>query len=487
MEYKAESRNLPKPYFDRASSTRTLCIIGLSLSWMVALLSLAVGVPSSVRSREVVFSTPISFELVILGQNILITVCNESLGFIHSVSLRWALQREGRLAFNSNLRLFTSSRTSKPNKWYSNVVVLCGIVVTYASSSLTFLLINKRNSSDGFVFRICGQAFVTLGCGVAAQASIATWSLARSNPPTWSSVFLDTAAVSFSADPGLEHRPGRSLQGVHSSASPAGQAYAQRRQPSAYSAHKELRHVLWLTWLCVILSSTWSAALLIAFVSKAKNSMAAACWTLLPGSGCTPALNLPWEDALAQKNLPIGDFCWTFLLICAIQVALTLTLHCTELQVSCSRDETLWRKAASKKGFNRDTNAFTLMLTSWQSISLFFFKAVLHWLYGLSMVVYIRNGPITGLSFYAPQTCSLTAGIALLGIFSTTIMFWRHKGPQPVTFGHLQTLVDLIDYWPPDRDGDRMYWGDKGDEAGVAHAGTSWMPLASIRFDTRYA
>src|SRR5271163_1577738 len=122
------------PYFDRAPSTRVLCIIGLAFSWVFALSCIGVGAASSQTIWSFNFRNPIYPELVVLGQNILITICNESLGYIHSASLRWALQREGRLTFNSNLRLMSSSRASGPNKWYSNTVVLCGIITTYASS-----------------------------------------------------------------------------------------------------------------------------------------------------------------------------------------------------------------------------------------------------------------------------------------------------------------------------------------------------------------
>jgi len=39
----------------------------------------------------------------------------------------------------------------------------------------------------------------------------------------------------------------------------------------------------------------------------------------------------------------------------------------------------------------------------------------------------------------------------------------------PATFGHLQTIVDLVDKWD-----ERMYWGDKSiDDESVRHAGTS--------------
>ncbi len=61
------------------------------------------------------------------------------MGYIHTVSLRWSLQREGKLDFNSNLRLLTSSRKSWPNAWYCNMIFLCGIVLSYSSTSLIFL------------------------------------------------------------------------------------------------------------------------------------------------------------------------------------------------------------------------------------------------------------------------------------------------------------------------------------------------------------
>jgi hypothetical protein len=46
--------------------------------------------------------------------------------------LKWALQREGRLTFNSNLRLLTSARTTKANYWYTNAVLLFCLIISYS-------------------------------------------------------------------------------------------------------------------------------------------------------------------------------------------------------------------------------------------------------------------------------------------------------------------------------------------------------------------
>jgi hypothetical protein len=476
MEYKTASNALSTPYFDRASSTRVLCIIGLAFSWLFALSAIAVGIASSVHTWQIIFGKAFYAEVVVLAQNILITICNESLGLIHASSLRWTLQREGRLSFNSNLRLLSSSRAPGPNKWYSNVCVLCGIIAAYASSSITFLEFSDGDKSG---FQISGAAFVTLGCGMSAQASISTWALLSCGAlPTWSSDFMDTAAACLSTSSGLERRAGRCLQGVHLTLSPSAPAYPQRRQASAYSAHKDVRRVLWLMWATVVLGCIWGVGL---FFARGKAQTLYSCsWNLVQGN-CAPSAFIPVPDILDSGNLPAGTFTWMFFLICAIQATLTLTLHCAELHVNCSRDETSWRKASSTKGLKRTSNALFAMVSSWQSVALFCFKPFVHWLYSLTFFIDLTQG----LSFNAIQVFYLTASVALLAIFSSVIMLWRYKGPQPATFGHLQSLVDLIDEWPEAKD--RVYWGDKGDEAGVAHAGTYWMPLGGIDFDKAYA
>lgn len=59
--------------------------------------------------------------------------------------------------------------------------------------------------------------------------------------------------------------------------------------------------------------------------------------------------------------------------------------------------------------------------------------------------------------------------------FATFLCFKGPSGPPPATFGHVQTLVDLVDELSL-----LMFWGDKGlmeegDE--IKHAGTAGVTL----------
>ncbi|OCK86474.1 hypothetical protein K432DRAFT_284596, partial [Lepidopterella palustris CBS 459.81] len=73
---------------------------------------------------------------------VVITIINDTLGNIHTVTLRWALYRENRLEFNSNLRLFSSTK-SIWNSWYVNLFILVCVIATYASSP--FLLLGDNS------------------------------------------------------------------------------------------------------------------------------------------------------------------------------------------------------------------------------------------------------------------------------------------------------------------------------------------------------
>lgn len=144
------------PYFDQCRILRLLCIIGLTFSWAFGLGFLAAGIFYSVHKpfwkQELspdVYISPRVAELVSLSLNILVTLCNESMGLIHTVSLRWALQQEGRLVFSSNLRLLTSSRRSNPNRWYTNALSLTCMIASYSSSSLCFLAYEGYENTPG--------------------------------------------------------------------------------------------------------------------------------------------------------------------------------------------------------------------------------------------------------------------------------------------------------------------------------------------------
>ncbi len=71
---------------------------------------------------------------------------------------------------------------------------------------------------------------------------------------------------------------------------------------------------------------------------------------------------------------------------------------------------------------------------------------------------------------YPPQIFYFTGFALMVAIFATYVSLRRPLGPLPATFGHLQTMADLIDDWE-----DRMFWGHKQDGySGLpSYAGTS--------------
>ena len=264
-----------QPYCHRSHWTRALCILGLVFSWLCAILCIIIGSLAGGRAWEVNSNWAPAKDIIVLAQNVLITVCNESLGCIHTVSLRWALQKEGRLDFNSNLRLLSRSRAWGPNAWYSNLLMSCGIIVTYGSSALTFQLV----SGDALVaYQLLGNALIVLGCGIAAQACIATWAMCHERDwPTWSSNVLDVAAACLEPQQqSLWHRSGRSIRNVHSSSDPTGPEYPRHQQSSAFRSHRQIRYVLYVLWTATVLCCVWFAVLL-SYAARLPN-ICGRCW-----------------------------------------------------------------------------------------------------------------------------------------------------------------------------------------------------------------
>jgi len=101
------------PPFDRSSTTASACIVGLALSGFATVGSLTGGLYLLCNpTTHIFYPVPLSTagaEATSLVVNILVALLTDSMGYIHATSLRWALYREGRLKFNTNLRLFNSA------------------------------------------------------------------------------------------------------------------------------------------------------------------------------------------------------------------------------------------------------------------------------------------------------------------------------------------------------------------------------------------
>ena len=184
------------------------------------------------------------------------------------------------------------------------------------------------------------------------------------------------------------------------------------------------------------------------------------------------------------------------LFTCAIQGAQTMGLHCVELLVNTSRDESAWRAAtlpldvprggSVPKGARLKTSAFKAAASSWENAVLFTLKALLHWLLGQSL----QPSYVGAYGFDMLYMRIFVFGIVaiVLALFATYLALGTRRGPQPATYGHLQTLANLVDDWGMGTAG-CLWWGDKGLNAdGTRHAGTSANvhDLGQIHMDAEY-
>ena len=538
-------------HFDSSAPSRTLCRAGIVTCWTAGFLCLGFGIKLIlVRNGAYLELNYILKEILPLGLNILVTFINETLGYVHTNSLRWALQREGRLTFNSNLRLFTSARTSRANAWYSNLCMLVFIIMSYASNSVVFVgEAPITTNSSGATFHpllpgtsntfISGYALTTLAIGILGQCIVTTTALISSvSIPSWSSDPIDTAAACATVG-SLSPTPGRCLRSVHDRDQDTVPVKPRTWQKPAYRAHKEVRIVFYILWGTVGLCILWGSVLIgiirnLKLINGIYNGYA---WDFFPTIPSTVNLNIaqradensdmtgtmtlaiPWkvigqlpgENHTNDPYIDFRSFCWAFALICLLQAVMTVSLHCAELVVNTIRDEKIWRQAGRRSGrFHGEeglprvpTNSLYALLVSGPGMTLFLLKPVLHWIFGLAVSTYFS----VGLVMRPPQIIYLSLGAVLLAGFVSACALWQPKGPQPATFGHLQTLVDLIDEWP--KMGERMFWGRKDggegveimvtnalkvesrgdwdlDNGVVAHAGTSSVRLEEVRFDEVY-
>ncbi|PMD38833.1 hypothetical protein L207DRAFT_584233 [Hyaloscypha variabilis F] len=491
---------------NKAIGTRNCCVVGLCVAWFTGFAAIGGGfyciyLDNAEIGLKSHFIIPhAAKEMIPLGMNILVTFLNESMGYIHSTTLRWSLQFDNRLTFNSNLRLLSSSARFKSNKWYANVGFLFSIILSYATTSLIFLGWNpalsetfdsEAHSIPVDQIRVSGIALIFFGIGLLGQAGLATWALNTTQVPTWSSNPLDTVlACTDETNPNqLMRRTDRCMKSVHQIKEDSHPCKPKARQGPACTAHPEVKWVLTLLWLLVPLGGIWGGAIYTMILRGNPHGVLGNSWSFVPTFTGTPlldcngaarctdgtsVLNVGWT----AKNGVIANIGSIFL-IAFFQAVVTLALHCAELLVNLSRDEGIFRMTITPEGTNPRYNSIIAAFSSWQTITLFVSKAAVHWLFGLS----INNDFILGVNMYPPQIIYFTAFALMVAIFSTYVSLRRPVGPLPATFGHLQTMADLIDDWE-----DRMFWGHKQDGYGglPSYAGTSARRLQMPRMDEFY-
>jgi hypothetical protein len=516
----SDSQDLSLPPVEKETSTRWGCVAALIFGFLVSLTCFVVaGFIFSYRLESLAYPLPFSSidaELLALLINFGITLCLEGLAYIHAISLRWALFSESRLQFNTNIRLFTSSKKVRANSWYGNLLSAVCLVLCYASTSLLF--IRGMAAEDGLCHR-SGCTFVNpvalcaLGLGLLGQFAIGVWCMGTNlrTIPTWGSNPLNTTLSARHS--GTTRRAGRCMLSVHQTSLAATPHQPSIRQSNLRKAIPVVDWFVALAWLLVALVVAWTIAII--FVTKNTQDLSGGggpweflfTWSghnvtdVIPSNQFNVVSLTLFSTRLRAFTTLQGQFVLAILFVCAVQCLQTIGLHCSELIVNVSRDEDFWRQAGMRtqkeqsfgSGARLESPAFFSALQNWRYAVLFTLKAALHWLLGQSLVPSFEYGSysfsVAGFDMNHSRLLVYTGTVFGFAVYITYLAIRRPFGPQPATWGHIQTLADLIDDWTLGEDG-RLWWGDKGAQSGgVRHAGTSGrkIDLGTIEMSALYA
>ncbi|KAG1790690.1 uncharacterized protein HD556DRAFT_1241976 [Suillus plorans] len=404
---------------------------------------------------------PLQAEILTLMLDLIVTLCTESIGFVHGISLRSALASESRLRFNTNLRLLTAARGwHNPNGALLNGISVVLLIISYSSASVVIFLNQNVNYSETIAsIAIAGIPLFILGVALLLQVMIALSAMRAIKILTWSSSPFDlTAALVHHTQ--LTPATFRCMRRVSDLDTYGGPAKPPETQPSAWHAHPSIRKVVIFLWVIVAACAGWAA-----FVVSVTwdQHLTLKTWSFFNNS----------YSIYMTYSLPSGSlkgWIQLFVNIAAVQGLLTLGLHCSELIVNVIRDERQWRCATRRQGLKVATNPLKPIFTHPLCLILFIAKPFLHWMFGLSFKIttsaYNESLHYFSVMMFTAQIWNLCIALFILACFFTVVALLRPHGPQPAAYGHLQTLANLVDEWSP-----VMWWGHKEDGIPYCHAG----------------
>ncbi|KAG2345094.1 hypothetical protein BDR05DRAFT_961042 [Suillus weaverae] len=473
-------------FYDRSLTSRRYALVGVACSSIFSCSCIVAGIVTlanhGVLGVTVINMVPsvlpgvsqlhLQMEILTLVLNLIVTLCTESIGFVHGISLRSALASECRLRFNTNLRLLTAARGwCNPNGALLNGISAVLLIISYSSASLVVCFnfhLKLDTLEEGGA--IVGLPLLILGVAL-LQVMIALSGMRAVKILTWSSSPFDlTAALVHHTQ--LTPATFRCMHCVSDLDTNRGPTRPSETQPSAWRAHPSIRKVVISLWGIVAACAGWAALVMYIWhkylgpSSISPYALNTQTWSFIPNS----------QDR--QLNyigyvMPSVGIQWWILLfanIAVVQGPLTLGLHCSELIANVIRDERQWRCATARKGLRVATNPVKMIFTHPICLVLFVAKPFLHWMFGLSFIVYndAIESKLAGLSvtMLNAQIWNLCIALFIFACFFTFVALRRPHGPQPAAYGHVQTLANLVDEWSP-----VMWWGHKDDGIPYCHAG----------------
>ena len=436
-----------------------------------------------------------------------LTFISACLGPIHSTTLRWALLREGRSSHNTNLRLFTASKSGGPNGWPANLASSFGQVLACAgtvvmSFSVEVVARFELKPKDGkmvssydytadlgpyrFGIDFNGWGMLGLGTGLLIQSFICTWCMVRDTSErgvgTWNSNPLATARACQRMDMfRYSHAKPRTPE---SDSSQLPFAEPRARQPSMQSLVPATRTIAnWIWGVVAIYGILALVVLLLGVKDQNSASIDAVHEKIKEVPGFPEVWRYFGQIRYKYARVWKGHTEWRGLLIECLAISPFLFgLHLTELLGGLARDEAIWRAAATgKRGASPESSLLLESVKSWPNVVVFVAKTLIPWIFGYGLVC----NTFIIMAFFPLLTVLVM--FLVVGVFAEYLIRATPKGPQPSTYGDVRALVALVDdeSW----DHDRIYWGDKGefkDAEGVRVAGTAQEKLEELQMDALY-
>ncbi|KAI5119843.1 hypothetical protein M0805_008409 [Coniferiporia weirii] len=479
----------PKPY-GLGVRTRNLTFAGLAISSLFGascviggtlihhhLLPISFGTYDGANIR-LNLTPSYKREVILLFLNvILVKPSLWSIGSAHGTALRWKLAfeedkltRKTRLEFNANIRFLQSSyNTWSSNGLVANVVMALCLTVSYASSSMVLLNVKQGEYHNTIVSSV---ALITLGTVILLQIVIATWAVKTTSIPTWSQSPFDTTAILINKGL-LRREPGKCMCSLYDRYQD-GPMYPKQRQMSIWDSHPQFRTIMLYIWILFGSGYYWFFITWAMIQSGTQGAHPGTSLALIPNEN-TASMDITWNG-----EAPTAGVLWGFGILAGFQGGiLTTATICTQAIAALVRDERLWREAATEKGTDPSPSPFKSLLLSKHILVIETVDPVLHWMFGLA----INMDAKSGLQICPVQILYVTlAGTAY--VTEMTIAGRRKMNRiQPLTYGHLQTLANLVDEWH-----EKMFWGHKSVDphTKIGHAGTSNAPLKDVDCDIEY-
>jgi hypothetical protein len=381
MSSKVKSAETKTDFYDRSLTSRRYALAGVACSTIFSISCIIVAtVIITTRGVNGTIYYPMNTlqaEMLALVLSLIVTLCTESTGFVHGISLHSTLASESRLRFNNNLRLLTAAcGWRNPNGTLFNGVMAVLLILSYTSASLVTTWIPAESIDNG-LFSIIGVPLLLLGIALFLQGAIAMSGMRTAKILTWSSSPFDVVValchhVQLSPVP---FRCMRNISDLHVGGL-GGPAKPSETQPSAWHAHRSIRKVILSLWGLVVAYAVWAAlaTLIWDIIVRPENPQILwKLWSFFPGEYSTL---ISWNMQL-DGGATIQWWILSFVTVALAQGPLTLGLHCSELIVNVTRDERQWRHTTGRKGLKMTTNPLKSFASDPLCLVLFVVKFVL--------------------------------------------------------------------------------------------------------------